>query len=94
VTSAGGTLSFSAAAGWGLRVARQEPAAAGRNLPPMKEESQLEDMRAALRGDRERAERRRREQERPFVPAVIASPPEPAHEPPARGFKLRSLFGR
>lgn len=63
----------------------------------MKEESQLEDMRAALRGDRERAERRRREQERPFVPAVIAAPPEPAHEPPespARGFSLRSLFGR
>lgn len=61
----------------------------------MKEESQLEEMRAALRGDRERAERRRRAQEPSFVPAV-AQPPEPGPEPepPARGFTLRSLFGR
>jgi len=61
----------------------------------MKEESQLEDMRAALRGDRERAERRRRAQELPFVPAA-AAPPEsmPEPEPPARASRLRSLFGR
>ena len=62
----------------------------------MKEESQLEEMRAALRGDRERADRRRRAQELPFVPAVAASPPEPLPElqPPARASRLRSLFGR
>lgn len=94
--SAGGTLSFSAVAGWGLRVAREEPGGAGRNVPPMKEESQLEEMRAALRGDRERADRRRRAQEPPFVPAAAASPPEPLPEfqPPARASRLRSLFGR
>ena len=61
----------------------------------MKEESQLEEMRAALRGDRERAERRRRSQEPPVGPAV-AQPNEPASEPepPARGFTWRSLVGR
>lgn len=74
----------------------QEPGSAGRNVPPMKEESQLDEMRAALRGDRERAERRRRSQELPFVPAVATSQPEPAPEPepPARPSRLRSLFGR
>ena len=59
----------------------------------MKEESQLEEMRAALRGDRERADRRRRVQEFPFEPAA-ASPPEPVPEPPARASRLRSFFGR
>lgn len=61
----------------------------------MKEESQLEEMRAALRGDRERAERRRRADEPPLEPAV-AQQNDPAREPepPARGFTWRSLFGR
>ena len=94
--SAGSTLSSSAVAGWGLRVAREEPGGAGRNVPPMKEESQLEEMRAALRGDRERAERRRRAQELPFVPAAAAAPPEPMseREPSERPSWLRALFGR
>ena len=61
----------------------------------MKEESQLEEMRAALRGDRERAERRRRAQELPFVPEAAAPPePMPEADPPARASRLRSLFGR
>jgi len=59
----------------------------------MKEESQLEEMRAALRGDRERAERRRRVLELASTPAP-ASPPEPIPEPSARASRLRSLFGR
>ncbi len=61
----------------------------------MKEESQLEEMRAALRGDRERAERRRRAQEPPAGPALTQlNEPDPEPEPPARGFAWRSLFGR
>lgn len=63
----------------------------------MKEESQLEEMRAALRGDRERAERRKEAQELPFAPVPAAAPPsQPTleREPPARASRLRSLFGR
>ncbi len=62
----------------------------------MKEQSQIEDMRAALRGDRERAEQTRQRSsenvlgsiETPPVRVVPAEPPEPRP-----GF-LRRLFGR
>jgi hypothetical protein len=64
----------------------------------MKEESQLEDMRAALRGERERAERAR-ERSAENVRALIESPPDPTPKlaPPAAaepetGF--RRLFRR
>lgn len=62
----------------------------------MKEESQIEDMRAALRGDRERAgQARQRSSEN--VLALIDAPsperPEPHVEPPRRSFLAR-LLGR
>jgi hypothetical protein len=70
----------------------------------VKEESHIDDMRAAVRGDRERAERaRRRSSENvraliePAGPAQPAGPgePEAAPEPqrPARGLLAR-LLGR
>jgi hypothetical protein len=63
----------------------------------VKEESQLEEMRAALRGDRERAEQAR-QRSTENVRALIdrETPPEAAPEPedaPRRGFLAR-LFGR
>jgi hypothetical protein len=60
----------------------------------MKEESQLADMRAALRGERERAERAR-ERSAENVRALIESAPEPGPPPaaePETGF--RRLFRR
>jgi hypothetical protein len=64
----------------------------------MREESQLEEMRAALRGDRERAEQSR-QRSHENVRALIDEPerraqtaPEPLHEPRHGG--LRSLFRR
>ena len=66
----------------------------------MHDESQIEDMRAAVRGDRERAEQaRQRSQEN--VRALLTEPdPEPAREPdpepepePRRSF-LSRLLGR
>jgi hypothetical protein len=59
----------------------------------VKEESQLEDMREALRGDRERAEARRQSTEN--VRALI----EPAHaapkpEPPPRRSLIDRVLGR
>ena len=61
----------------------------------MKEESQIEEMRAALRGDRERAdEARRRSTEN--VLALLETPEpevEPEQEPEHRGFLAR-LLGR
>lgn len=59
----------------------------------MKEESQIEDMRAALRGDRERAEQARQTLEN--VLALTETPdaaPEP--EQPQRQSVLGSLFRR
>ena len=56
----------------------------------MKEESQLEDMRAAIRGDRERAEQAR-QRSTETVRTLIEVPvrdPDPEPEPP------QSLFGR
>ena len=57
----------------------------------MKEESQIHDMRAALRGDRERAEQAR-QRSTENVRALIEPPaedPEPAEPEPTQG-----LFGR
>lgn len=65
----------------------------------MKEESQIEDMRAAVRGDRERAERAR---QRSLENVRVLTGPPPAEEqpetpqrveePPRRG--LRGFFKR
>lgn len=63
----------------------------------MKEESHLEDMRAAIRGDRERAERARRRSTENVLASIDAREPERAPEPPPeepkRGF-LSRVFGR
>lgn len=62
----------------------------------MKEESQIDDMRAALRGDRERAEQARRRSTENVLELLDrpAAQPEPAPEPtPHRGF-LSRLLGR
>ena len=62
----------------------------------MKEESQIEDMRAALRGDRERAEEARRRSSENVLALLETpeelEPPEPQAEP-RRGLLAR-LFGR
>jgi hypothetical protein len=59
----------------------------------VKEESQLEDMRAALRGDRERAEARRLSTEN--VRALVEPPANaPAAPPPRRRRLLHRLLGR
>jgi hypothetical protein len=63
----------------------------------VKEESQLEEMRAALRGDRERAEHARQRSTENVLALIDAAAPhtsEPEPEPaPQRGFLAR-LFGR
>lgn len=60
----------------------------------MKEESQIEDMRAAIRGDRERAEQAR-ERSSENVRALIESPAEDvASEPEQSSSLLGRLFGR
>jgi hypothetical protein len=60
----------------------------------VKEESQIHDMRAALQGDRERAEQaRQRSVEN--VRALYETPqPEPEPEPEPRRSFLSRLFGR
>ena len=56
----------------------------------MKEESHLEEMRAALRGDRERAEQARlRSSENVRALVEVQAPPPPAGEPPKRGLLAR-----
>ncbi len=65
----------------------------------MREESQIEDMRAAVRGDRERAEQAR---QRSYENVRVLTEPQPAEEapeppphvedPPSRG--LRGFFKR
>jgi len=58
------------------------------------DESQLEEMRAALRGDRERAEQARQrslENVRALIEPSAAEPPPPPQPPPSR---LRRLFRR
>jgi hypothetical protein len=59
----------------------------------VKEESQIEDMRAALRGDRERAEARRESTENVWA-LVEPRAPEPAPEPPQQRSLLDRLLGR
>ncbi len=58
----------------------------------MKEESQIDDMRAALRGDRERAEQARQRSTENVLGLVERPAAEPKPEP-HRGF-LRRLLGR
>ena len=64
------------------------------NPPQVKEESQLEEMRAAVRGDRERAEQaRQRSQEN--VRALVEPRVVPEERPPEqRPRGLRGLFRR
>ena len=62
----------------------------------MNEESQIEDMRAALRGDRERAEQARQRSTENAQALFETLEPEPAPEPEtaiSRGFFAR-LLGR
>ena len=63
----------------------------------MKEESQIEEMRAALRGDRERAEEARRRSTENVLALLETPTPEPESErepaPERRGFLAR-LLGR
>ena len=65
----------------------------------MKEESQIDEMRAALQGERERAEQARQRSSENVrallesdVPQAAPEPPEPPAEPPRGG--LRGLFKR
>jgi hypothetical protein len=59
----------------------------------VKEESQLEEMRAALRGDRERAEQARERSSENVRALIQPREPEP-QEPPQRRGLLGRLFGR
>jgi hypothetical protein len=61
------------------------------------EESQIEEMRAALRGDRERAEARRQSTENVLEmvePAAPAAEPVAEPEPPQRRSLIDRLLGR
>ena len=60
----------------------------------MKEESHLEDMRAALRGDRERAEQARQRSAENVLELIELLPAEPVQEPPQRRSLLDRLLGR
>lgn len=61
----------------------------------MKEESQIDDMRAALQGDRERAEQSR-QRSLENVRALLEPEPEPGQAPPSEEPRsgLRGLFRR
>ena len=60
----------------------------------MKEESQIEDMRAALRGDRERAEQARQRTLENVLALTETPEPDPEPEQPQRQSVLGSLFRR
>ncbi|HUP32628.1 MAG TPA: hypothetical protein VM184_06295 [Gaiellaceae bacterium] len=63
----------------------------------MKEESHLEEMRAALRGDRERAERARQRSTENVRALLDVPEPEITSEPaaePTRQSRLARVFGR
>jgi hypothetical protein len=63
----------------------------------VKEQSQIDEMRAALRGDRERAEVRRRSTENVLAltePTAPADEDEPKLEQPRRRSLLHRLLGR
>ncbi|HUQ22143.1 MAG TPA: hypothetical protein VM049_03940 [Gaiellaceae bacterium] len=60
----------------------------------MKEESQIEDMRAAIRGDRERAERARQRSPENVQTVFEPEPNEPERQPDAAPGLFARLFGR
>ena len=60
----------------------------------MKEESQIEDMRAAIRGDRERAEQARQRSTENVRALIDADPDELEPEPEPSPGLLGRLFGR
>lgn len=60
----------------------------------MKEESHLEDMRAAIRGDRERAEQARQRSAENVLELIERPRAEPVQEPPQRRSLLDRLLGR
>jgi hypothetical protein len=60
----------------------------------VKEESQIEEMRAALRGERERAEQARQRTAENVLEAAPRSAPTPAAEPEPRKGMLSRLLGR
>jgi hypothetical protein len=59
----------------------------------VKEESQIDEMRAALRGDRERAEEARRRSTENVL-ALLETPERAEREPEPRRGLLARLFGR
>jgi len=60
----------------------------------VKEESQIDDMRAVLRGDRERAEQARQRSTENVLPLLQTPEAEPEPEPQARPGLLGRLLGR
>ncbi len=60
----------------------------------MKEESQIEDMRAAIRGDRERAERARQRSTENVRVLIEPAVEDPDPQPEPRQSLLGRLFGR
>jgi hypothetical protein len=61
----------------------------------VKEESQIHDMRAALQGDRERAEQARQRSTENVLALYASEPEEPEEpEPPVRRSLLGRLLGR
>ena len=60
----------------------------------MKEESQIEDMRAAIRGDRERAEQARERSSENVRALIESAADDAAPEPEPRSSMLGRLFGR
>jgi len=80
-------------------VEREEPSGEARTPDRVKEESQIEDMRAAVRGDRERAERARRHSSQNVRAQTEATPAAQPVNQPARAAEprrsgLRGLFKR
>ena len=82
-----------------LRVPREGGTAFARaNLRPVKEQSQIDDMRAAIQGDRERAEQARQrstENVRVLIEPAVAEPaPAPEPEPAPAQSRFSRFFGR
>lgn len=59
----------------------------------MKEESQIEDMRAALRGDRERAEQARQRSTENVLPLLQTPEPDPERAEPQRPEQRQGVLG-
>jgi hypothetical protein len=64
------------------------------NPPQVKEESQLEEMRAAVRGDRERAEQARQRSQESVRTLIEPRPMSEKPRPEQRTKGLRGLFRR